>query len=142
MLQADEPWKTALCEDSLGRFEFDSKKIINGRVHRKAFEPMRDEGTNRLETSVCDLDGISERRVKHLGNTIRIAEKRTAFAIVEVSKRIVEEVGLSWEAAPEANFPEHAVILGWQSGPEGKPLNMQRQVDIASRVDAKSIRKL
>lgn len=64
-----------------------------------------------FETSVCGLNKIHWDRVWFIGNMIRAPKPVIAAAELPIPE--VANTSLKCEAAPEENYPEHGVIIGW-----------------------------
>lgn len=101
-------------EGRVARYSFEKRDFFaDGKPKPRIFSPEIHPNTGRFETSICGLNGTSEKRFWYLGDTIR-APKR-ALAAAEIRVAGVAECGLRCESAPEHNFPEHGVITEWGS---------------------------
>lgn len=99
---------------SVGRFAFDKKRDFyaeNGKPRPKVFSPETHPETKQIETSVCGLNNVSNDRVHFLGDTIRTGLNAVGYVEITVSK--VVECRLECKSAPEDNYDEHGVIVGW-----------------------------
>lgn len=125
-------------DGAVGRFVFEPRKLYSadGKPKPHAFEPERHPELRRFETSICGLVGVPQRRVSYLGETIRPGLR--ALAIIELPVSVVVAAGLQCEAAPEENYPEHGVIIGWDE--DSKSHRMSVCQDLAS--GASNVRKL
>lgn len=126
----------------VARFVFDKRDLWpDGRPKRGAFKVDFHPDLKRYEMSVCGLNGVTEERLWFLGRTIRAAESRFAIAVVGMPVKSVVLAGLRCKAAPEYHFPEHGVVLGWNSNPEAKSERLQQQADLAALIPASAIRR-
>lgn len=114
-------------DGAVARFAFYSRQVSKTGIPRPfAFEPEEHPDTGRLETSICGLHEVSADRLWHLGRTIR-TDGRGAIAAIEVPVEAVVDAGLGCESAPEVDFPEHGVILGWDTDKD-KRLSIQQDL--------------
>lgn len=86
----------------------------------------------RFETSVCGLNNVGGSRLWFLGNTIR--SPLPVVAAVELPVAGVIAVGLQCEAAPEQDYPEHGVIIGWDGGTDAKHKRIAASQDLVAAV--------
>lgn len=99
-------------EGEVARFIFEKRKIrADGIPRPAAFEPELHPETSIFETSVCGLNNVANERLWTLGCTIRKDKAAIAAAVVHVPKIVL--ANLACRAAPEENYPEHGVIVGW-----------------------------
>lgn len=98
----------------------------------KVFLPMTEDG--QLETSVCRVSEISEQRIWSIANRARYPKPSLARADLTVSA--VKDTELNVIAAPEveADYPEHAVIVGWADDKDKQMLNAIRLAASSSLV--------
>lgn len=106
--------------EGVGRFFFHKSDYskLKHKPKPKIFSPNLEN--NKLETSVCRVNNVSEGRIWQIGNKIRDPLKACARADINVSA--IVEAGLRARAAPENGYPEHAVIIGW---PDEKDKQME-----------------
>lgn len=76
-------------------------------------------------------------RIAELGKFIRSPLNAVAIAELPVARLPLE---LACRPAPEPDFDEHAVILGWPDGEDNKSARLSLQQQVAAAVD--SIRSL
>jgi len=88
---------------------------------------------------VCGLTGTPDERLWHLGSTVRA--NLSAIAAVEVSVSQVKAAGLTCESAPEENYDEHGVILGWDDDPDAKDKRLAAQQELVANLRADSVRR-
>jgi hypothetical protein len=101
----------------LARFVFERRHIDQmGRAKQSAFLPELYNG--RLETSVCRICEIAEPRIWALGKSVRRDKTLHARADFPVSAALSQ--ALECLSAPEPNFSEHAVLIGWPPGSNEK----------------------
>jgi hypothetical protein len=117
---------------SVARFVFERRKIksFDNSPKPGAFEPERHPNNNIFETSICGLNGVSDERLRKLGQTIR--KDKVAIAAIEIKIEKIVEVSLKCNSAPELKslyYPEHGVIVGWE---EDKSLRLKLQQHLAS----------
>ena len=116
-----------LPDGAVARFAFYSRQVSKTGVPKPvAFEPEEHPDTGRLETSICGLQDVSADRLWHLGQNIR-RDGRAAIAAIEVPVKAVLDTGLECVSAPEVDFPEHGVILGWDTD-KGKRQSIQQDL--------------
>jgi len=97
-------------DEDLARFIFERRHIAkNGSAKQGAFLP--ELHNQQLETSVCRISRIDETRIWYLGKTIR--SDKFAVARADFAVAIASNQRLNCLPAPEVNFPEHAVLIGW-----------------------------
>ncbi len=120
-------------DGSVGRFVFKlDRKFKDGKPKPAVFAPERSPETGKWETSVCGRNGVCDERFWYLGNTI-ITGKNT-LAAVEITVAKVQLSGLRCEAAPNCvpiDYPEHGVIIGWDTGNE-KSKRLAEQQELAA----------
>jgi hypothetical protein len=108
---------------------FEPRKLrADGTPKPHVFEQELHPELNRLETSVCGMNGLSDDRMWEIGRTIRAP--KLAIAAVEVSVAAVMKAGLACESAPEISYAEHGVILGWD--PNDKDRRMSAQLELVA----------
>jgi hypothetical protein len=102
----------------------------SSRPKPKVFLPMKEAG--QWETSVCRVCAVSEQRIWEIANQARSPLR--VLACAELSANSVMTAGLFTEAAPdfEANYPEHAVIVGW---PDEKEKQMALAIELVSTAE-------
>lgn len=100
------------------------------RPKPKVFLPMKEAG--QWETSVCRVSTASEQRIWEIANLAR--SPLPALARADLSTNSVKAAGLLTEAAPdfEANYQEHAVIVGW---PDEKEKQMELSIQLAASAE-------
>lgn len=98
-------------DEYVARFVFSERHIDKKfrNVKWQGFMPMLYEGN--FETSVCRNTGIQESRVWELSRVCR--HPMQALARADVGIVVAHEALLMAQAAPQPNYAEHAVILGW-----------------------------
>lgn len=86
----------------------------------------------QLETSVCRISAAPEQRIWEIVN--RAHSPLPALARADLTANSVKTAGLRIDAAPdfEADYPEHAVIVGW---PDAKDKQMALSIQLASAAD-------
>ena len=118
---------------NVARFVFNPRDLNrDGMPRPRVFEPELYLG--EYETSVCGLNGTNEARIWFLGRTLRAAENKNAIAALEITTASAREVGLQCKPAPQANYPEHGVIVGWLSGSDDKPKRISAQQEMVAAV--------
>lgn len=122
-------------EGSVARFVFQKRDLFqNGSPKAKLFMPEMHPELNRFETSVCGLNSVGWDRVWALGNTIRSPMPAIAAAELPVAGVIKTEAGLRCEAAPETDYPEHGVIIGWDEDKDSKHNRLMACQDLVAAV--------
>lgn len=126
---------------AVARFVFQARELNKAGLPKPlAFKPFNNLELQRQEVSVCGLHGVTTDRMWELGRTIRKQEGLNALAAIEVTVAQVRGVGaLRCEPAPEPNFLEHGVIVGWPSGEENKDARLALQADLAAAVTASAV---
>lgn len=111
-------------DEQVTRFIFGADRLFkDGRARPKAFFPDLHPDTGVRELSVCRLRGTAEARVWHLGRTCR--NDVVLHATADFVTRAATEQKLTGLQAPEPNYGEHAVFIGWPDEPNGdKPLRL------------------
>lgn len=96
----------------------------------KVFLPMMEAG--QLETSVCRISAVTERRIWEIANRARSPLR--ALSRADLTTLSVVAAGLYTDPAPdiEADYPEHSVIVGW---PSEKEKQMALSIQLASAAD-------
>ena len=113
---------------NVARYVFNDRHLFkDGRPKAGAFQPELHPELKRYEVSVCGLQNVSADRMWELGRTIRAREGIAAVAAVEVPVTHIIAVGLACEPAPEPDFIEHGVVLGWNPDPEAKSARLDAQ---------------
>lgn len=120
-------------EERIARFIYqksDWSKQHTPRPKPKVFLPMREAG--QWETSVCRVTATSELRIWEIANRARFP--LPVLARADLSAKAVNVAGLRTDPAPdlEADYPEHAVIVGW---PDEKEKQMALSLQLASSAD-------
>ncbi|MGA3844084.1 hypothetical protein ACI2UC_14590 [Ralstonia nicotianae] len=129
-------------EGSVARFVFNKRDLFaDGRPKPKVFGPEWHPSFERYETSVCGLNGTTDVRLWDLGCTVRASSDLTAIAVVDIHVADVVAAGLSCEPAPEKDYAEHGVILGWDNEPEAKDKRLAVQQDLVARLCAEAVRR-
>lgn len=122
-------------EGTVARFSFSKRDFFaNGAPKAKVFAPEMNPELRCLETSICGMNGVKESRLWFLGNSIR--SPLLAVAAVEVPVASVTAAGLLCEEAPEQNYLEHGVIIGWDEGPDAKDQRLLAMQDLVAAVSA------
>ena len=104
-------------DEELARFIFERRYVDQlGRVKQGAFLPELYKG--RLETSVCRIRDITEVRIWNLGKTVR--PDKVLYARADFPHSAAISKSLKCLSAPEPNFGEHAVLIGWPHGSDEK----------------------
>ena len=120
----------------VARFVFDKRHVFakTGMPKPAAFTPENHPTTGKLETSVCALNEMSGDRLCYLGHTIRANKKM--FAVCDLPLSGIFSAGLECMSAPDHahNFPEHAVIVGWREGDDGKEKRLEAMQELAASV--------
>ena len=130
-------------DGAVARFVFAGRDLFSdGKPRPKVFKPELNPNLGRFETSVCGLRGVASERVSHLGRTIRAQQGLSAIAAVKLSVSAVTFSGLACESAPEPDFEEHGVIVGWNPDPSAKDERLARQTDLAASVLATDVIRL
>lgn len=129
--QGDRPPYVS-ADGQVGRFVFNKKRdfFADGRPKPKTFAPERHPETGVHETSVCGLKGVQDARVWELGRTIRAQAGLTAVAQLVLPVRRVFTTGLRCDAAPERDYDEHGVIVGWNGDDEAKSERLALQQEL------------
>ena len=126
----------------VGRFLFNRRDLFqNGTPKPKAFAPDWHPTLQRFETSVCGLNGVDDERLWHLGKTVRAVSGLSAIAAAEISVATIRSIGLKCNAAPEPGYPEHGVIVGWNSDPESKDARLAAQQELVAAIPASNVRR-
>lgn len=124
----------------IARFIFDKRALTAAGLPRpKVFEPQFNRELDRLETSICGLNCVSEERLWSLGRSIRAKDGLSAIAAVTLPTAAVEKTGLQCEPAPEPDFEEHGVVIGWD--PENKDRRLSMQQSLAAAADLSRVRR-
>lgn len=136
-LRRSTPGKTGTAtispDERIARFIYhknDWSKQTPPKPKPKVFRPMMEAG--QLETSVCRISAISEQRIWEIANQAR--SPLPALARADLATYSVEAAGLCIDPAPdfEADYPEHAVIVGWT---DEKDRQMALSIQLASSAD-------
>lgn len=100
-------------DEYVARFVFQERYIDKkyGNVKWQGFMPELYQGVH--ETSVCRNTGVHDSRVWEISRTCR--SDKQALARADVGVDIAHQAQLMAHAAPQPNYSEHAVILGWPS---------------------------
>jgi hypothetical protein len=137
-----EPHRYVTEDGNVSRFVFSARDLFaDGTPKPKAFKPDMHPDLQRFETSVCGMNGVSDERLWHLGRTIRAREGKTAIAVLELPVPKIITAGLICEPAPEVNYDEHGVIMGWNPDPEAKDARLAVQSDLAAAVPASRVKR-
>jgi hypothetical protein len=120
-------------DERIARFIYrksDLSKQPTPKPKPKVFRPMFEAG--QLETSVCRISAAPEQRIWEIVN--RAHSPLPALARADLTANSVKTAGLRIDAAPdfEADYPEHAVIIGW---PDAKDKQMALSIQLASAAD-------
>jgi hypothetical protein len=116
--------------EQVARFIYDktawSRQQATPKPKPKVFYPMKEAG--QWETSVCRIHSASEERIWKIANSAR--SPLLALGRADLSVYSIQNVGLQTCPAPdlEADYPEHAVIVGW---PDEKDKQMELAVQLA-----------
>lgn len=96
----------------------------------KVFLPMKEAG--QWETSVCRVHVVPEQRIWKIANRVR--SPLPALARADLTTNSIAVAGLCTDPAPDhdADYPEHAVIVGW---PDEKEKQMALSIQLASSAD-------
>lgn len=130
-------------DGAVARFVFAGRDLYaDGKPKAKVFKPELNPNLGRFETSVCGLHRVGSERVSHLGRTIRAQQGLSAIAAVKLSVSAVTSSGLACEAAPEPDFEEHGVIVGWNPDPNAKDERLALQADLAATVATADVIRL
>jgi hypothetical protein len=121
---------------SVGRFVFNRRRdfFADGRPKPKTFQPERHPVTGAFETSVCGLTGVSDSRVWLLGRTIRAQAGLSAVAQLVLPVKRIRAAGLECSAAPEQQYDEHGVIVGWNNDESAKSERLALQQELVAGV--------
>lgn len=131
--QASKPHNFVVREGAVARLAFSKRDFYaNGAPKAKVFAPEIHPELQRLETSVCGMNGVEESRLWFLGNTVR--SPLVALAAVEIPVQSVIAAGLQCEEAPEEGYPEHGVIIGWDKDPDAKDRRLSAMQDLVAAV--------
>jgi hypothetical protein len=104
-------------DEELARFIFERRYVDqSGRAKQGAFLPELYKG--RLETSVCRIRGVAVARIWSLGKTVR--PDKVLYARADFLHSAAISKSLECLSAPEQNFSEHAVLIGWPHGSDEK----------------------
>lgn len=126
----------------VARFVFRPRDLYaDGRPKPKAFQPEFHAEFGRFETSVCGLNGVLDERLWFLARTLRAAEGLSAIAALQIPVVRITETGLACEPAPEPDYPEHGVIVGWNPDPKAKDERLAQQVELVACVPARAVRR-
>jgi hypothetical protein len=95
----------------VGRFAYQKSDFFKDplKTKPKLFMPMQENGV--WETSVCRVGDIQTERMWTIGDTVR--KPKMAIGVSKLDVQQILQAGLTAKAAPEPNYIEHAVILGW-----------------------------
>lgn len=141
--QAPETNQFVADEGDIARFVFNRRDLFqDGRPKPKAFSPQWHKELDRYETSICGLNDVVDERLWFLGRTIRAQEGLSAIAALELPVKAVVSTGLDCISAPEPNYAEHGVIIGWNSDPNAKDERLAFQQDLAASVPASKVKRL
>jgi hypothetical protein len=122
---------------SVARFAFQKRDLFaDGSPKPKLFMPETHPELGRFETSVCGLNGVGWDRIWFLGNTIRSPMPAVAAAELTVAGVTRAEAGLRCEAAPEPDYPEHGVIIGWDEDKDSKHHRLMACQELVAAVSA------
>ena len=121
---------TVAPDERIARFIYhknDWSKQNTPKPKQKVFLPMKEAG--QWETSVCRISAAPEQRIWEIANRARFP--LPALARADLTALSVEAAGLHTNSAPdiEADYPEHAVIVGW---PDEKEKQMEIAIQLAS----------
>jgi len=124
-------------EESVTRFVFRTEHLFkDGRAKPKAFMPETHPATGEFELSVCRLEGCPEQRTWHVGKTCRrdVALKARADFPADVAF----QNQLHGFRAPEPDYAEHAILLGWPpaDGDKSHRMSIAQALADAARVHA------
>jgi hypothetical protein len=120
----------SIVQEPLSRFIFDSDKVNQaGRVKDGAFLPSRG-ADNRLETSVCRIDGLEADMIWRIGQDAR--PDRTLKGRADFSTETVIEQRLRTVPDTEGTYIQHAVVLDWPTDKEEQKV-LARAIAKASR---------
>lgn len=129
-LKKSSPNKSTTSEvnnsEVVGRFTYQKGDFFKDplKAKPKLFLPMQENGV--WETSVCRVSNIQTKRMWTIGDTVR--KPKVALGVSTLDVEQILQAGLSAKSAPETNYSEHAVILGW---PEEKEKQMDFAVALA-----------
>ncbi len=138
-----KPLEYVRSDGAVARFVFAGRDLYpDGKPKAKVFKPELNPNLDRFETSVCGLHGVASERVSHLGRTIRAQEGLSAIVAVKLSVSAVTSAGLACESAPEPDFEEHGVIVGWNPDPSAKDERLAFQTDLAASVATTDVIRL
>lgn len=116
-----------LLQEELGRFVIESGRLTaENRVKPKAFEPSYGGAPTQLEVSVCRTREIADSRLRHLGQT-KLPKLAKAVIIIRWHE-LTPIAGLQAFSDPVEDFPEHAVIVGWDANDKSQRLEQQQQL--------------
>jgi len=120
-------------DERVARFIYqksDWSKQATPKPKPKVFLPTKEAG--QWETSVCRVHVVPEQRIWKIANRVR--SPLPALARADLTANSIVVAGLCTEPAPdlEADYPEHAVIVGW---PEEKEKQMALSIQLASSAD-------
>lgn len=124
---------TISSDESVARFIYqksDWSKQPTPKPKPKVFLPILEAG--QWETSVCRISATSDQRIWEISNRIR--SPLLALARADLAVNSVEAAGLRTKPAPDldADYPEHAVIVGW---PDEKDKQMELAIQLVSSAE-------
>ena len=73
---------------------------------------------------------------------VPLSIRRHVVADLDSHSHAVTFSGLACESAPEPDFEEHGVIVGWNPDPSAKDERLARQTDLAASVVATDVIRL
>lgn len=133
-LRRSTPDKTVTISENeeIARFIYqksDWSKQPTPKPKPKVFLPMKEGGL--YETSICRICNIPASRIWNIANRVRSPLPALAYADLYVHSII--ETGLHVKSAPdiEADYPEHAAIVGWPDEKE-KQMELAQQLSISA----------
>lgn len=86
--------------------------IKNGYVKSAAFMPMYNKVKNRYETSVFQVDNLSNKIIQNMGaKYITGKSGKEVYGYARISHQSIETTGLS--VNPDNKPPRHANVCGW-----------------------------
>ena len=119
--------------DILGRFLTSSSHFSKGtnRVKHNALMPYANKKSNQLETSIFNIEGLSEKEIKDIASKsvlINLKKGRSVYGTGNIKTKDVNTAGLKAEISEPPI--RHLNIIGW---PEEKSKQKQIAMELSSK---------
>ncbi|CAE6724339.1 hypothetical protein R69619_01709 [Paraburkholderia nemoris] len=106
-------------QECLGRFVYHPKDVSRsqGVAKPKVFMPEQHPETEEWETSTCRMGQLTDQASWDIGDRIR---GMSVVARADIDASGVVDSNARCQAAPQPDFDEHAVIVGWPNEKEAQ----------------------